>query len=174
MCIRKATEEDIARVSAVYEAIINLNASGVYSVGWLKNVYPVRATAEEALQREDLFVIEADGRVVGSAIINQQTHPAYQTAPWTVKCPDTAVMVMHTLSIDPDYAGKGLATRMIAFYEAYARANGCTELRIDTQARNSAARRLYGRCGFHEVETVQCDFCGIPNVQLVLLEKHLH
>lgn len=59
------------------------------------------------------------------------------------------------------------------FYEEYARAHGCAYLRMDTNARNAAARRLYVRMGYHEADIVPCDFNGIPGIQLVLLEKRL-
>lgn len=46
-------------------------------------------------------------------------------------------------------------------------------LRIDTNAINSAARRLYAKLGYREADIVLCVFNGIPNVNLVLLEKKL-
>ena len=54
-----------------------------------------------------------------------------------------------------------------------ARENGCTVLRMDTNAKNAAARRLYQKLGYAESDIVHCIFNGIPNVQLVLLEKKL-
>jgi hypothetical protein len=56
---------------------------------------------------------------------------------------------------------------------ALARENGCTVLRMDTNAKNAAARRLYQKLGYAEPDIVPCIFNGIPNVQLVLLEKKL-
>ena len=56
---------------------------------------------------------------------------------------------------------------------ALARENGCTVLRMDTNAKNAAARRLYLKLGYAEPDIVPCIFNGIPNVQLVLLEKKL-
>ena len=56
---------------------------------------------------------------------------------------------------------------------ALARENGCTVLRMDTNAKNAAARRLYQKLGYAESDIVPCIFNGIPNVQLVLLEKKL-
>lgn len=53
------------------------------------------------------------------------------------------------------------------------RENGCTVLRMDTNAKNAAARRLYQKLGYAEPDIVPCKFNGIPNVQLVLLEKKL-
>lgn len=57
--------------------------------------------------------------------------------------------------------------------QALARENGCTVLRMDTNAKNAAARRLYQKLGYAEPDIGPCIFNGIPNVQLVLLEKKL-
>ena len=47
------------------------------------------------------------------------------------------------------------------------------ELRIDTNARNVAARAMYKKLGYKEIGIVPTVFNGIPDVQLVLLEKYL-
>ena len=59
------------------------------------------------------------------------------------------------------------------FLEQYAREHGCTWLRIDTNARNVSARRLYARLGYREVDIVPGKFNGIPDVQLVCMEKRV-
>lgn len=58
-------------------------------------------------------------------------------------------------------------------YEQYALDHGCPCLRMDTNARNTAARKLYARLGYWEAGIVPCNFNGIPGVQLVCLEKVL-
>ncbi|MBQ0018882.1 MAG: hypothetical protein KBS63_06770 [Clostridiales bacterium] len=47
----------------------------------------------------------------------------------------------------------------------------CTVLRIDTNARNRTARKMYASLGFREADIVPTVFNGIPGVDLVLLEK---
>ena len=44
--------------------------------------------------------------------------------------------------------------------------------RIDTNARNTAARAMYRKLGYKEIGTVPTTFNGIPGVDLVLLEKN--
>ena len=61
----------------------------------------------------------------------------------------------------------------MAFYEKYAAEHGCTVLRMDTNMRNIAARTLYGKLGYREAGIVYGDFCEIPNIGLVLLEKEV-
>lgn len=82
-------------------------------------------------------------------------------------------MVLHTLVVDPLAQGRGYGRSFVAFYEAYARAHGCPYLRMDTNAKNLAARRMYAKLGFSEPGIVDCVFNGIPGVKLVCLEKTL-
>ena len=82
-------------------------------------------------------------------------------------------MVLHTLVVDPAYEGRGFGSAFVSFYEDYARSHGCPYLRIDTNARNVNARRLYARLGYREAGILPCAFNGIPSIQLVCLEKRV-
>ena len=120
------------------------------------------------------FVMEREGRVVVAGRINHEQCPQYAAVPWTEpETPDEQVLVLHTLVSDPLVAGHGCGTEFVAFYEQYAREHGCTWLRIDTNARNVSARRLYARLGYREVDIVPGEFNGIPDVQLVCMEKRV-
>lgn len=46
------------------------------------------------------------------------------------------------------------------------------ELRMDTNMINQRARKMYHNLGYQEVDIVPCVFNGIPDVQLVCLEKY--
>ena len=69
--------------------------------------------------------------------------------------------------------GKGCGTRFVKFYMELARQMGCACLRIDTNARNQVARRLYAKLGFREAGVIPTCFNGLPGVDLVCLEKKL-
>ena len=173
MDIRKAQKNDLDAVEAVYDAQHTAEEAGKSTVGWVRGVYPTRATAQAALDRDDLFVLCEDGLVRGTAIINQIQVDVYAGAPWQYSAPDDRICVLHTLVIDPACAGRGLGTRFVAFYEDWARAHGCPELRMDTNARNSIARAFYKGLGYREIAVVPTTFNGIPGIDLVLLEKNL-
>ena len=99
--IRKAKNQDLDAVEKMYEEIITAPPLPDSSVGWILGVYPTRKTAEDALGREDLFVLEDEGRVVASAIINQVQVPSYREADWAYAAEDSEVMVLHTLCVFP-------------------------------------------------------------------------
>ena len=171
--IRKALLNDIGAVSAIYEKIHAEESAGRACIGWQAGVYPVRATAEAALGRDDLFVYEEDGRVLASGIINRKQVDVYADGSWLYEADDSEVMVLHTLTVDPAEASRGIGAAIVSYYEEYARENGCTVLRIDTNEKNAVARRFYKKLGYREAGCVPCVFNGIEGVMLVLLEKKL-
>lgn len=170
---RRAEAADIPGIAAVYDALHTEEEAGRAVIGWDRRIYPTAATAELGVARGDMFVAELDGAIVGSARINREQVPEYKDGAWRYPAPDEEVMVMHTLTISPALARSGLGTRFVRFYEQYARAQGCPYLRIDTNEHNARARAMYRKLGFTEAGVVPCVFNGIPDVQLVLLEKKL-
>ena len=173
MIFRKATIEDIDEVAYIFSEIHKAEAAGEFTTGWLKDVYPVRATAEAALERGDLFVMEDEGEIRAAAVINQIQVDVYEGAPWKHDAPAEEVCVLHTLVVLPSLNRKGYGRKFVEFFESYAAENGMSELRIDTNEKNRAARQLYASMGYEEVTIVPTVFNGIPGVNLVLIEKHL-
>lgn len=172
--IRKAVLEDLPRVTAIYDRILTEEEQGRAVIGWIRGVYPTRQTALDALEAGTLYVLERDGVVAAAAKIDQNQVPEYADAPWRYPdAPPEQVMVLHTLVVDPAFAGRGCGKRFVAFYEEHARTRGCPCLRMDTNAKNVAARRLYAGLGYREAGIVPCVFNGIPDVRLVCLEKKL-
>lgn len=172
--IRKATRQDIPGIAAIYTHIHDREARGETTTGWLRGIYPTEETALTALAADDLFVMEEDGELLAAARINRIQVPVYADVPWRYPdVPEEQVMVLHTLVVDPAYEGRGFGSAFVNFYEDYARSHGCPYLRIDTNARNVNARRLYARLGYREAGILPCAFNGIPSIQLVCLEKRV-
>lgn len=173
LMFRKATEKDIDRISEIYEELHDAEEAGEASIGWVRGVYPTRATAETAVEAGDMFVEIIDGIIVAAARINREQVAEYEYADWNYEAPNDRVMVLHALVVSPKIKGRGYGTAFVDFYEKYALENGCPYLRMDTNAKNTAARSLYKKLGYTEVSTVPCVFNGIVGVQLVCLEKTL-
>lgn len=171
--IRMAMKNDISGVVKIYDKILELEAQGRVHTGWQKGVYPTEKTALDALDKQDLFVWEEDGRILAAARINQEQVPAYAECPWTYAAPDSEVMVIHTLVVDPDASGRGIGSKFVRFYEEFALKHGCHYLRMDTNVINTTARALYKKLGYSEPGIISCIFNGINGVKLVCLEKKL-
>lgn len=170
---RIAQERDIDRIAEIYGHIHDSEEAGQAVVGWKRTIYPTRGTAEEAVARGEMFVEEDGGTVVAAGRLNQRQEEAYASGGWRFDAPEQAVMVLHTLVVDPACKGRQYGTRFVEFYEQYAASRGCSCLRIDTNEKNAAARAFYKRLGFREAGVVPCCFNGLPGVRLVLLEKKL-
>lgn len=75
------------RVEEIYNDIHTEEENGKLTIGWIRGIYPTRATAEGALERGKLFVLEDKGRVVGAGIINQDQAEAYAQGRWVHELP---------------------------------------------------------------------------------------
>ncbi len=168
---RKAEPRDLEAIAAIYDRIHDNEEAGKTTIGWIRSIYPTRATAQSSIEIGDMYVEEVDGIVVAAAKINQEQVPEYANAQWQWEAPDEKILVLHTLVVDPEKGRGGYGKAFVAFYEDMARDMGCPYLRMDTNVRNVIARQLYQGLGYAEVGIVDCQFNGIPGVQLVCLEK---
>lgn len=173
LTFRRASASDLDAVTAIYDKLHAQEDAGRVTIGWVTGVYPIRFDAEQALERGDLYVCEAEGHVAASGILNQKQVDVYAEGRWSYPAEDSDVFVLHTLTVDPASFGRGIGRAFVRFYEDTASALGCTVLRMDTNEKNAAARRLYAKLGYREADIVPCAFNSIPNVRLVLLEKKL-
>ena len=173
LTFRRAAASDLDAVTAIYDKIHAQEDAGSVTIGWVTSVYPTRLDAELAFGRNDLYVCETEGRVAASGILNQKQVDVYAEGRWAYEAEESAVFVLHTLTVDPALSGRGIGRAFVQFYEDTARELGCTVLRMDTNEKNAAARRLYAKLGYREADIVPCAFNSIPNVRLALLEKKL-
>ena len=170
---RRAETGDLNAITRIYDEIHDEIESGRASIGWIRGVYPTRATAEASIRLGDIYVEIENGEIVAAARINQYQGPEYDGARWSHDAPPDQVLVLHTLVVSPHFGGRGYGTKFVHFYEDCARERGCPCLRMDTNAVNAAARSLYKKLGYREACIVPCVFNGIPDVQLVCLDKRL-
>ena len=169
--IRKATADDIAGIVKIYDEILTEEEAGRMTTGWIRGIYPTEKVALTALEKGDLFVCEDDGRIVASMRINREITPEYDLADWEFEATKDEYMVLHLLTVSPSAKARGIGRKMLEFYENFARQNGCKYLRMDTNERNTRARKIYAKYGFKETGIFPCVFNGIGGVKLVCLEK---
>ena len=168
---RPATMADLDRIAEVYEKHLDREDETGFHNGWARGVYPTKDTARPAIELGEMFVLEVDGTIVGSARINHEQPPAYADCKWENEAPAEEIMIMHTLVVDPAYRGKGYGWAFLMFYENYALDHGCPYLRIDTFVMNKPALSRYLRMGYRNAGEIPCEFNGIPGMVLVCLEK---
>lgn len=103
------------------------------------------------------FVAEQGGRLVGTIAV-RGPKPAGETyiadaPPALYTTPGTAILAQ--LGVHPDCRGLGLGEQLIDAAEAWARAQGYTQIALDTAEPATALRRRYERRGYAECGAVQ-------------------
>lgn len=173
MVIRKAVAADISAVGKTYDALMDYEAIHGSTSNWVKGVYPTTAWAQECFAQDTLFVLEEDGEITASMILNQQQAEAYAFIPWEYPAADEAVMVIHTLCIPPQYQGRGYGNAMVRFAAEYAKAMGCEVLRIDTWEGNRPAAALYQKMGYRIAGSAAVMHQGVIPETLIFLEYRI-
>ena len=152
--IEKATIEDLGEVSALYDALNDYLATHTNYTGWLKGIYPNGETALNGINKKELFVMRQEGKVVGTMILNHDQEAAYKEGNWSRVLKEEEVIVVHTLAIHPEYAGKGIGTQLLEFAKSYSLEKGMKAIRLDTSIGNTPAQMLYEKCGYIETGVV--------------------
>lgn len=146
--IRKASKADLDQIEQGYqEHFAHERAHGAFTV-FQEGIYPTRADAEHALQRDSLYVYEADGTIAGSMILDQVQPDEYAQIDGFRNLSADRVMVLHLLMVRPAMSGKGIAAQLVAHAITLAKSKQCRALRLDTGTQNIPAVSLYQKMGF--------------------------
>jgi len=149
--IRKATLKDIDQVENGYtELLLYEQEHQAYTV-WQLGVYPTRKVAEDAFQNNELYVMDEDGDIYASVIVNQVQPQEYQQIHWKYDVLPHQVLVIHLLCVRPSKAGKGIGKKMVNFVIEEGKRLGCQTVRLDTGSQNKPAIALYEKMGFELV-----------------------
>ncbi len=151
--IVKATQQDIADVAVLYERALDYEDSHTKYTSWQRGIYPTADTARAGVKHGSLYIMREEGVLLASAILDSYQPPEYRGVDWGQKLPYDKVLVLHTLCVNPDYAGTGVGTRMLDFAKALARERNCLSLRLNTGAKNTPALGFYKKNGFSVADT---------------------
>ncbi len=171
--IRLANPQDLDAVAASYDALLLHEQARGGHTNWVLGVYPTRQTAEAALADGALYILEEEGSLCASMILNRAQAADYARIPWQFDAPPQQVAVLHTLCVPPDRAKRGYGRRMVEFALAQARAQGCAVLRLDTFAGNAPAAALYEKLGFRLAGRAEVLHQGVIREELIFFEKRL-
>ena len=171
--IRPATAADLDAICAVYAEIFEKERAGERYTQWIEGVYPTRETAERGVGAGTMYVLEEGGRADASMILNSFQPAEYYEMPWLYPAADSEVLVVHTLCVPPRCAGRGVGTRLVDFALGFAYGAGMRAVRLDTNALNIPAQRLYQKLGFRLAGRSRAVHEGVLDTELVYLERPL-
>lgn len=157
MQIRKAKEEDIAAVAALYDAVCDTLEAGENYPGWAKGDYPTRRDAEMGEAAGELFVTEEAGEILGTMMLREEQEQ----------------LTIYTFAVRPDCRGGGVGRALLGYAEAWAKAQGKRALRLDVHEINTPAIKLYESCGFRYIATVDLGYGAYGLKWFRLYEKLL-
>ncbi len=136
--IRLARLEELETIySLVQEAIRHMDNQGIPQ--W-DEIYPSQAILNADIEKQQMYLIEIEGRVAGLIVINEDQSPEYADVGWKHS---GKALVVHRLTIHPDYQRHKLATYLMDFAEEKAAAENYDCIRLDAFTRNPAAYTLY-------------------------------
>ena len=138
--IRKAREQDLEQILAVYAAARAFMANTGNPNQW-GNHHPPKALLENDIKIGQLYVSESDGAVHGVFAFIEGPDPTYSYIEDGAWISDEPYYVIHRIASDG--TEKGLLRRAVAYADETS-----THLRIDTHAENLVMQNAIAKCGF--------------------------
>lgn len=163
--ICRGNSADLAKITELYNELIDTLEKGINYPGWEKYAYPAEDTAAEGIKDGTIYVMRDSNRIAGTVILNNIQPEAYNKLKWKVAAGDDEVLVVHTLAVHPDYFKCGIATRLLMFAEDLARSKKIKAIRLDTSDKNSPAAKLYEKCGYTLIGKVDLGL-NIPGLEI--------
>lgn len=135
-------------------------------------VYPTLSTAEAGFKNDTLYVLEENGELCASMILNGIQPEIYDNIHWQYICSPENVLVVHTLCVPPSKANRGYGKQLIDFAFKKAAELNIEVIRLDTFAQNKPAAELYKSMGFSYSGTAFSVLNGvIPEMQIFFEKK---
>ena len=148
--IRLARIEELEIVySLVQEAIRHMDYQGIPQ--W-DDIYPSKAILTADIKNRQMHLIEVEGRVAGLIVINEDQSAEYAGVGWKHS---GRALVVHRLTIHPDYQRHKLASYLMDFAEEMAATENYDCIRLDAFTRNPAAFTLYESRGYRKAGIVR-------------------
>lgn len=89
-------------------------------------MYPTVEVPKNKVPTGTMYVLYEKGELCASMVLNHEQAPEYVDIPWRYAAEGKQVLVIHTLCIPPQKAGRGYGRKMVEFAKAYALKQGCT------------------------------------------------
>ncbi|MEI9896879.1 MAG: GNAT family N-acetyltransferase [Chthoniobacter sp.] len=128
--IRQATPHDAAIIEGLYRDLVT--DPGIH-------VLPAQLAAMAASPNSFLLVVEVDGAVCATALLNLCADAMYRAQPFGV---------IENVVVDPQMRGWGLGRLLIGHIERLAAEHHCTKLMLLSNHSRQEAHAFFQRCGF--------------------------
>lgn len=146
--IVKATNKELDNIVKIYEDVCDFLENNINYPKWKKGIYPTYNDALKGYQENSLYVLKSENRIIGTMILNSEYEPGYNQGNWTLNVDDKEILVIHTLTIHPDFYHQKFALKLVEYAIMHGRKYGYKTIRIDVTESNHPALSLYQKFGF--------------------------
>lgn len=137
--IRLADFSDLTEIKELTEACaVALQDKNIHQ--WNKH-YPSIEKLNEDIEKQELFVFEEEGQILGIIVLTPDMDEVYSTVDWLA--PTGNNLYVHRLAIKPSSWGHGYGRRLMDFAEDQAKNRGFVSVRLDTFSQNLRNQKFY-------------------------------
>lgn len=130
--IRRARPDDAKAIEALYRELVD---------DPLVRVLPARLAEVADDPRSALLVLESNGVVCASALLNFCTDVMFGSQPFAV---------VENIVVDSRCRGQGLGTALVQWIEEDCKDRGCSKIMLLSAVERSNAHRFFAHCGFSD------------------------
>lgn len=152
LTFKKAKINEFLIIKNFYWNLIDVMIEENSKIGWKKGIYPTDAFIQNSLIKGELFTLKENGKLLSCVIINNLCNEGYKDVNWSLVCSLQDVLIPHALAVSPEYHKKGIGKKTVEEILRYAKSCGKKAVRLDILGTNTAAERLYTKCGFKFVQ----------------------
>lgn len=164
MKIRKASKEDSVKVfEFVKGAVKKMDEQGIPQ--W-DEIYPTQNDFENDASREQLHVVEIDGKLAACFTLNKDCDEEYKNGTWSYTGDD--YIVIHRLCVNPEFQNQGLGRKVCLAIEDLVKTQDVKAIKLDCFTQNPYSQRMYHKLGYSDV-----GFADWRKGRFILMEKIL-
>jgi len=152
--IELGKEKDIDELEQLYNDLNDYLEKEINYPGWKKGIYPVRQNAIDGIKHCNLYIAKYNGKIVGSLILSHEPEPAYYEVKWNFESDYSDVFVVYTFVVHPNFLKCGVGKALIDFSIEHSIKSHVKSIRLDVYEGNIPAIKLYEKCGFKYIDTV--------------------
>ena len=141
--MRLAKISDLEKIMDVIGNVVKeMNFQGNYQ--WDSN-YPKENDFLQDIKKEELYLYEVNGHILGLVCINFVEAEEYRNLIWSS---NEKAMIIHRMAVGVNSRRQGIASKIINFVEALAKKNQIYYLRTDTFSLNEKMKNLFLKEGY--------------------------
>lgn len=148
---RKAEKSDVGEIVSLLKAAVQKLKEN--KIDQWDELYPTENDVEQDILDGTLFAGEVNSAIAVIFTLNKYCDEEYGRAKW--KFNEGKFLILHRLTVHPDFQKMGIAGIALNHAEAEARKLGAKNIRLDVFSKNPQAVRLYEKSGYAKSGEVQ-------------------